>query len=141
MCSSDLTRLAGDGEQLRNSLIGIRNTLAGVQSALQTAAQEQRDRRLAIALGDADVAIIRYRLPVANGGELERSREVLIRAITGYESLGLGAGAARVQLAIGDSAYNQGLPLDAYDAYARAYRLLLGTETNAPVLLSRNSFE
>jgi hypothetical protein len=133
--------LAEEATQLRTHLQTIHSGLTTAQSAQQTAAREQRDRSLAAALGDPDRVVIRYRLPVANGGELERSREILIRALISYEALGADTAAARALLLSGDNAYNQGQPLDAYDFFARAYRLLLGTQTTTPALIARDSFE
>jgi predicted nucleic acid-binding Zn-ribbon protein len=133
--------LAEEVTQLRTHLQTIHSGLTTAQSAQQTAAREQRDRSLAAALGDPDRVVIRYRLPVANGGELERSREILIRALISYEALGADTAAARALLLSGDNAYNQGQPLDAYDFFARAYRLLLGTQTTTPALIARDSFE
>jgi hypothetical protein len=134
-------RLAGDSLHLRTTLASIQSRLAAAQSALQSAADAQRDRRLAAALGDPRRVILRYRLPAASGGELERSRELLIRTITAFQSLGADTSAARALLVSGDDAYNQGRPLDAYDAFARAYRALLDTQTSLSVLIMRNSFE
>jgi hypothetical protein len=138
---AQLLRLADEAALLRTHMLTIQSELAAAQSAQQTAAREQRDRSLAAALGDPDRVVIRYRLPIANGGELERSREVLIRALIAFEALGADTAAARALLVAGDDAYNQGRPLDAYDAYARAYRLLLGTQTATPALIARDSFE
>jgi len=136
------TRLAVQADQLRVIVQAIQADLDGAQASLQAADRDERDRRLATALGDPDVIVIRYRLPIANGGELERSREVLIRALNGYASLGADTAAASALLVEGDQAYNQGRHLDAYDAFARAYRLLLGAQTAAPALIiARDSFE
>jgi hypothetical protein len=134
-------RLAGDSLRLRTTLESIQARLAGAHSALRDADEAQRDRRLAAALGDPQLLILRYRLPAANGGELERSRELLIRTLTAFQSLGADTTAARALLVAGDDAYNQGRPLDAYDAFARAYRTLLDTQTSLSVLIMRNSFE
>jgi hypothetical protein len=134
-------RMAGEIAQLRTALQTAQSMISNAQSALQTAAREQRDRRLAAALGDPGIHVIRFRLPVASGGELERSREVLIRALTAFDAMGADTAAARARLQSGDAAYNAGRPLDAYDDYARAYRLLLGAQTANVALIARNSFE
>lgn len=134
-------RLTSDAAQLRARLNSAANSLTSAQSTLQTAASEHLDRQLALALGAADRVVLRFRLPAARGGELERSREVLIRALTGYEAQGSNTTAARAKLVAGDQFYNLGQALDAYDQYAQAYRLL--TQPSAPpsATLMRNSFE
>jgi len=136
-----LIRLAADGETLRNELRTTKDALTSVQSSMQGAANEDRDRRLAMALGDPDIVVIRYRLPSAQGGELERSREVLVRAITAFESLSMDTAVSRAQLLIGDGFYNQDRPLDAYVAYANAWRALQGAPTAPSFQILRNSFE
>ena len=72
---------------------------------------------------------------------MERSRELLIRALIAFQGLGADTSASQALLGSGDVAYNQGRPLDAYDAFARAYRLLLDTQTSVSVLIMRSSFE
>lgn len=134
-------RLADTGEDLRTRMESIRTGLSGARSALQGADETQLDRRLATALGDPDVVVLRYRLPAANGGELERSREILIRTLSAYQTLGADTSAALALLATGDAAYNAGRALDAYEAFAQAYRLLLDTQTTLSVVIMRNSFE
>lgn len=136
-----LVRLASDTASLRGDLETTRSSLASVHSSMQVAANEDRDRRLAMALGDPDIVVIRYRLPSAQGGELERSREVLVRAIAAFESLSMDTTASRAQLSIGDGFYNQDRPLDAYVAYANAWRALHGAPTVPSVQILRNSFE
>lgn len=139
---AQMASVLGAAAQLRTHLLVIQSELIRAQSAQQIAAREQRDRSLAAALGDPDRVVIRYRLPVANGGELERSREILIRALAAYETLGADTSAARALLVTGDTAYNQGRPLDAYDAFAHAYRLLLGAQMTTQIpLIARDSFE
>ena len=138
---AEAVRLTAAGEALRDHLRTIGTALDAAHARLQAAQQEQRDRRLAAALGDARVNVLRYRLPAAQGGELERSRELLIRALGAYEALGADVAAARALLATGDTAYNQGRALDAYDAFARAYRLLMDTQTTATVKIMGDSFE
>ncbi len=138
---SRATQLATEAAQLRTHLLTIHSGLTEAQSAQQIAAREQRDRSLAAALGDPDRVLIRYRLPVANGGELERSREILIRVLIAFEALGADTAMARALLVSGDNAYNQGQPLHAYDFFARAYRQLLATQTAPSVLIARDSFE
>jgi hypothetical protein len=138
---AEASRIAADGRQLRVALATIQATLAGAQGVLTDTTTRARDRRLAAALADPGRAVIRFRVPVASGGELERSREVVIRAIAGYESLGADVTAARALLATADGAYNQGRALDAYDGFSRAYRLLLDAQTTASVVIARDSFE
>lgn len=136
-----IAQLKQQGEQLRGKQANVADALSAAQTAQQTATNEQRDRRLAMALGAPNQIVIRYRLPATKGGELERTREVLIRALSAYSALSINTDAARAKLVAGDQAYNLGNPLEAYDLYGQAYRLLTAPGGTSSSTLMRNSFE
>lgn len=138
---SQAARLETLGLQLRTSLENLRDAVDAADTAVRTTTSARRDRDLVAALGDPSRVILRYRLPAQRGGELERSRELLIRALTSYLALGADTSAAQALLAEGDLAFNQGRVLDAYDAFARAYRSLLDSGTTLSVTVMRDSFE
>ncbi|AVP99102.1 hypothetical protein C7S18_18860 [Ahniella affigens] len=133
--------LTQHGEAIRGQQRQVADALTAAQTAQQTAASEQRDRHLALALGAPNRVVIRYRLPAAQGGELERSREVLIRALNAYAALGINTDAASAKLVAGDQAYNLGNPLEAYDLYGQAYRLLTTPGAAPSSTMMRSSFE
>jgi hypothetical protein len=135
------SRLVALGSQLRTHLASLRTALDAADSTLQASIAGRRERSLAAALGEPERVILRYRLPAQRGGELERSRELLIRALAAYRALGADTTTAQALLVNGDAAFNEGRVLDAYDAYARAYRSLLDTSTQLSVLIMGDSFE
>jgi len=134
--AEEIDDLAADTQQrlatIRSNTIAINasvQTLETLINELNTAAGNEIERELDASVGramaDPDFNIVRYKLPASMNGELERSREVLIRAILAFDSIGSDTQQARQYLAMGDNQFNAGRYLTAYDHFSTAYQMLL----------------
>lgn len=111
--------------QINASVQSLNNLLTQLNTAAELKIEREQDATLGRALADPDFNVVRYKLPASMNGELERSREVLVRAVLAYGSIGVDTTNASQYLATGDSHFNAGRYLAAYDNFATAYQLLL----------------
>lgn len=109
-------------------LIGSLNTLQAGLTQLDQSVQRNFDQQtrnnISFALAASDRSVIRFQLPAAVGGELEKVREVVVAALTAIERVGSNTAAARTLLSRGEEAYNDANYFMAYDLFAQAYRSL-----------------
>ena len=113
-----------DTQSIISAIETLQNDLDSYGQLLTSGlATTERDALIA-ALADEDTRVVRFLLPSSSGGELEQIRELVIQAIMAFNSLGNDTTASIQLLLQGDSAYNQGQYINAYDLFARAYRAL-----------------
>jgi hypothetical protein len=82
-------------------------------------------------MADPNYNIVRYKLPASMDGELERSREILVRTLLAYKSIGVDTAQAEQYLAMGDNQFNLSRYLTAYGHFSTAYQLLTGPSTGS----------
>jgi len=115
-------QIIASGKALQAAMTQLNNTA-------KTNVERELDATLGRAMADPNFNIIRYKLPAAMGGELERSREVLVDTMLAFAGIGVDTTKAKKSLADGDKKFNAGKYLSAYGAYSQAYQGLVGNST------------
>jgi hypothetical protein len=117
---------------IQTTVNAIQTTVNNIQSAVATLqstldANAERDLRLHIeeSLADPSVnTVISFELPQANGGYLEKVRQVVTDSIAHAGSAGLSVSTATSFLAKGNTAFTANDWKSAYSWYGKAYRAL-----------------
>ena len=113
-----------DTQSIISAIETLQNDLDGYTSTLNSGLADTQKAALIAALADENTRIVRFLLPGSAGGELEQIRELVIQAITAFDNLGIDTTASNALLIQGDTAYNQGQYINAYNRFAQAYRTL-----------------
>lgn len=114
-------------QQIINSSQVLQQMIGDLNHTSMNQIERELDASVARAMADPNVNIVEYKLPSAMNGELERSREVLVRAIQAYNEIGADTSSATQYLTMGDTQFNLGRYLTAYSHFSRAYQLLLNS--------------
>jgi hypothetical protein len=112
--------------QISASVESLEALIDGLNINAETQIARELEASLARAMADPNFNIVRYKLPASMNGELERSREVLVRTLLAFDGIGVDTSAAAQYLTLGDQQFNLGRYLTAYDHFSTAYQMLLG---------------
>ncbi|GAB4199063.1 MAG: hypothetical protein Tsb002_34330 [Wenzhouxiangellaceae bacterium] len=123
--------IRGDTQQLRTRLLTLHAALNNLGATVDARLSGLRRTAYGESLANPQARVFRYQLPLALGGELERSRDVLIESIIAFDQLGAKTSAAEALLMQGDAAYNQQNYLQAYQLFAQGYRALVAPQRSS----------
>lgn len=120
-----LATIRNHAQQIAASVHKLQGSINGLNTAAGTRIERELEASLGRAMADPNFNIIRYKLPASMGGELERSREVLVRVMLAFDGIGEDTTMAARYLDMGDDQFNAGRYLSAYGDYSLAYRMLV----------------